>query len=367
MKKSKQTLFIIFLIYSTFVFQAKASDFVQDVGVSIDSYNIILTTPDSLSLPATIIDHVNDKQAYGLYSTYDQNNYLEVSDYRLNGGFSVNAIVNNFINTNKNSFDPTQQIPATTTHDIINVSNSSKYSINGIIIFNTGEQSKVLERINPTSIKVQRAYNGYAKKEDPLEPLNNLPSSNTIKVTNSGNYRVNDELLLSNNEQVKVIGITDPTHIQVQRAINGSPIASHETASGINLPIRSNSQVTHIIPYQNFSIVTLANANTPSSVDTPATGNYPIADDSHTVSSILDCDWNNQQNFYSECDGSFINFTGLDNETSYALDIINGTSPTIGGRVGTYWITPALKLSIPVGTKAGHYTTTITFTLIPNP
>lgn len=124
---------------------------------------------------------------------------------------------------------------------------------------------------------------------------------------------------------------------------------------------------TNTIPYTNVGIVTLANADQPSSVDTPGVTNYPNnppGTDNDTVYSILDCDWNQSSDFQTTCESLFNNFTGS-GLVSDSQTIMDGTSPTGAGRVGQYWLALGIRLRLPQGTVPGNYQSTFTFTLTP--
>lgn len=124
---------------------------------------------------------------------------------------------------------------------------------------------------------------------------------------------------------------------------------------------------TNTIPYTNVGIVTLSNADQPSSVDTPGVSNYPNnppGTDNDTVYSILDCDWNSNSDFQTTCEPIFQNFTGS-GLVSDSQTIMDGSTPTGAGRVGQYWLALGIRLRIPQGTTPANYQSTFTFTLTP--
>lgn len=193
---------------------------------------------------------------------------------------------------------------------------------------------------------------------DPTSPLGNLPGDIAIEVTDSDEYAINQTILFDNGEQATITDITSSTEIEVDRAINGTTINAHAAGSGIGL----------IIPYHNVSVITLATAAQPPTVDATATSN-PASVDVTTVVAPLDCDWDFVSDFATFCEAALPGFTTNSftgtGTASNPQTIIDGDPPTLFGRVGTYALALGLRVIIPFGTIPGNYQSIFTFTLIP--
>ena len=193
---------------------------------------------------------------------------------------------------------------------------------------------------------------------DPTALLGNLAGDITVQVADSDEYAINQSILFDNGEQARVTDITGPTEIEVDRAINGTTIDAHTAGSGIGL----------IIPYHNVSVITLATAAQPPTVDATATSN-PASVDVATVIAPLDCDWDFVSDFATFCETALPGFTTNSftgsGTVSNPQTIIDGDPPTLFGRVGKYSLALGLRVIIPSGTIPGNYQSTFTFTLIP--
>lgn len=267
----------------------------QSVSLQITGY-IDITVPSSLSLPTTFIEPWDTITIYQPYSPAVEAEQIRVLDSRNSGGFNVFLDTENFI---KNTV-----------------------------------------------------------AADPILALGDLLGDILVEVTDSDEYNIGQVIMFDTGEQAKVTNVTGPTTIEVERGFNGTPIAPHLDASGISL----------IIPYANISIVTLATANSPDTVDTHV-NNSPSGTDSQTVFSVLDCDWDFAVDFGTFCENEIPGFTtnsfagtGI---VSNPQTIINGDTPTGIGRAGEYIASLGLRLIVPPGTEYGDYNTVFTFTLIP--
>lgn len=120
---------------------------------------------------------------------------------------------------------------------------------------------------------------------------------------------------------------------------------------------------TQIIPYQNIGLVTLSGTNHFLSINYDGL-NSPPDDDGGTVYSPLHCPLTSETEIES-CENyeqGFITFTGT-GPTSAPLLIIDGQSPTTGGRRGSWFVGLGIRLTVPPALGTNSYNSTITLTL----